>query len=74
MDRREKTNQGDRLISEADLLKNLSLKKQELDQLRREKGLPYIRLSRKSRAYLLSDVMNWAWKNRVVPDTVSEPD
>ena len=56
------------MISEADLLKVLGLKKQELDRLRREKGFAYVKFSQRSRAYLLSDVLEWGKKNRIVPD------
>jgi predicted DNA-binding transcriptional regulator AlpA len=59
---------AEKLISEADLLKALGLKKSELDRLRREKGFPYIKFSQRSRAYFLSDVMEWARKNRVTPE------
>ncbi len=58
----------ERLISEAELLKSLGLKKPELDRLRREKGLPFVRFSQRSRGYFLSDVLDWARKNRVTPD------
>jgi predicted DNA-binding transcriptional regulator AlpA len=46
-------------------MKALNLKKSELDRLRREKGLPYVKLSQRRRAYLLSDILEWARKNRI---------
>jgi len=58
----------DRLISEVDLMKILGLKRPELDKLRREKGLPYVKFSQRSRAYFLSDVLEWAKRNRVTHD------
>ena len=67
METQDKTNQ-DRLISEADLLRTLGLKKSELDSLRREKGLPFVKFSQRSRGYFLSDVLAWAKKNRVIPN------
>jgi hypothetical protein len=39
-----------------------------LDRLRREKGFAYVKFSQRSRAYLLSDVLEWGKKNRIVPD------
>jgi predicted DNA-binding transcriptional regulator AlpA len=59
---------GDRLITEAELLKVLDLKKSDLDNLRREKGFPFVKFSQRKRAYFLSDVMEWAKKHRVTPE------
>lgn len=56
------------MISEADLMKLLGLKKSELGRLRREKGLPYVKFSQRSRAFLLSDVLEWAKANRITQD------
>jgi predicted DNA-binding transcriptional regulator AlpA len=56
------------LTTEAELLKVLGLKKPELDKLRTEKGLPYVRFSARSRAFFLSDVMEWARKNRITSE------
>ncbi len=61
-------NTPEKLISESDLLKVLGLKKSELDRIRREKGLPYVRISQRARAYFLSDVVEWARKNRMSPE------
>jgi predicted DNA-binding transcriptional regulator AlpA len=58
----------EKLISESDLLRILGLKKLELDRLRRDKGLPYVKFSQRSRAYFLSDVLEWARKNRVTSE------
>ncbi len=65
MEQTEKESLGERLISETDLLKALGLKKPELDRLRRDKGLPFVKFSQRSRGYLLSDILNWAKKNRI---------
>jgi hypothetical protein len=47
------------VISEVDLLELLNVEQQTLDNLRRNKGLPYIRLSSKARVYLTEDVLGW---------------
>lgn len=52
-------------------MKSLGLKKEELDRLRRDKGFAYVKLSQRSRAYFLSDVLEWARKNRIVSDNGS---
>ena len=69
MEQRSEMAEKERLISESELLKILGLKKPELDRLRRDKGLPFVRFSSKSRAYLLSDLMDWSRKNRTVYGT-----
>jgi len=53
----EKAMNQERLITEEELLKVLGLKKPELDRLRNEKGLPYVKFSSRSWAFFLSDVM-----------------
>ena len=72
MEQRTETMEKERLISESDLLKILGLRKPELDKLRREKGLPFIRFSSKSRAYFLSDLLDWSRRNRLVINTEPE--
>lgn len=57
------------MISEAELTKLLGLKKPELDRLRREKGLPFVKFSQRTRAYFLSDILEWGKKNRITLDT-----
>ena len=47
----------DQVISEVDLLEALNIEKRTLDKLRLEKGLPFIRLSPKSRVYLVDKVV-----------------
>ena len=71
MEQNTEAMEKERLISESDLLKILGLKKPELDRIRREKGLPFVRFSSKSRAYFLSDLLEWAKRNRIVPDETS---
>ena len=72
MEQRTEKMEKERLISETDLLKILGLRKPELDKLRREKGLPFIRFSSKSRAYFLTDLIDWSRKNRTVNGTASD--
>jgi hypothetical protein len=36
--------------------------------MRREKGLPYVKISQRARIYFLSDIMEWAKKNRITPE------
>ncbi len=72
MEQKTEAVEKERLISEVDLLKILGLKKLELDRLRREKGLPFVRFSTKSRAYFLSDILEWSRKNRVINSNGSD--
>ena len=58
----------DKLLTEADLLKVLGLKKSALGQLRRN-GLPYVRISKLCRCYFLSDLMEWSKGKRIVLDS-----
>jgi hypothetical protein len=57
----------DRLLLEKDLMESLGLNRNEMHNLR-AKGLPFIRLARGSRLYLLSAVMGWAKANQVAID------
>ena len=65
---------GEKLIPESDLMKTLGLQRPQLDRLRREKELPFVRFSSKCRAYLLSDILDWARNNRTVMGTGSVPE
>ncbi len=56
---------SDQILSEVDLLEKLNLEKPTLDVLRREKGLPYIRLNVKCRVYLAEDVLGWLKQHRI---------
>lgn len=46
----------------------MNLKGSELAYLRREKGLPYVRLSTRKRVYLEEDLMEWFRVNRAKAD------
>jgi hypothetical protein len=52
------------MITETELMKLLNLKPSELSYLRREKGMPYVSLSKTKRVYLEEDLMDWFKKNR----------
>ena len=52
------------VLSEVDLLELLNVEQPTLDTLRREKGLPFIRLTTKSRVYLANDVLDWLKRYR----------
>ena len=45
--------------TEEDLVKLLGITKRTLDNLRNEKGLPYVRLTAKCRVYLVEDILEW---------------
>ena len=47
------------VMSEVDLLEWLNIEKPVLDRLRREKNLPYVRLSIKHRVYFVDEVTGW---------------
>ena len=52
------------MVTEGELLKLMNLKPSELSYLRREKGMPFVRLSKSKRVYLEEDLMAWFRKNR----------
>ena len=52
------------MITEQELMKLMGLKPSELNYLRREKGMPFVSLSKTKRVYLEDDLMNWFKKNR----------
>ena len=45
--------------SEASLLELLGVEKRTLDNLRNQKGFPFVSLSRKARVYIAGDVSEW---------------
>ena len=45
--------------SEQALCELLGIEKKTLDQLRLDKGLPYIRLTARRRVYLKEDILHW---------------
>jgi len=54
------------IITEETMLELLGLKKEALGVLRRDKGLPFLKISTRSRVYLESDVVSWLTSRRVV--------
>ena len=54
------------MITEAELLKLLNIKPSELNSMRREKGLPFVKISMRSRAYLEKDVLEWMQGRRII--------
>ena len=53
------------VANEKEILEILGIKnKSSLDRLR-QKGLPYVELSRTARVYLVTDVLEWLEKNTV---------
>ena len=57
----------ERLISEADVMNTLGLKKQELASMR-QKGLKYVRVSKVKRLYFLTHLYEWAKSNTMQQD------
>jgi len=50
----------DQLVySEAAMLELLGIDKKTLDDLRREKGFPFVRLTARARVYLANEVLDW---------------
>lgn len=47
------------VYSEAAMLELLGIDKHTLDDLRRERGLPFVRLTTRSRVYLADEVLAW---------------
>ena len=47
------------VYSEAAMLELLGVDKKTLDDLRREKGFPFVRLTARSRVYLADQVLDW---------------
>lgn len=47
------------VLSEADLLELLGIDKGTLDDLRREKSFPVVRLTTRTRVYLAKDILGW---------------
>ena len=50
---------------ECALLEALGLQKEVLDQLRRDKGFPFVRINMRKRLYLASEVLNWLQQNQM---------
>ena len=47
------------VYSEAAMLELLGIDRKTLDDLRREKGFPFVRLTTRSRVYLANEVLDW---------------
>ena len=47
------------VYSEAAVFELLGIDKKTLDDLRREKGFPFLRLTTRSRVYLVDEVLAW---------------
>ena len=47
------------VYSEAAMIELLGIDKKTLDDLRREKGFPFVRLNAKARVYLADEVVAW---------------
>ena len=52
-------NFNDLVLSEVELLEKLNIEQRTLDNLRREKGFPFVRLSSQCRVYLANEVLGW---------------
>jgi len=50
---------SDQVISEVNLLELLNVEQPVLDNLRREKNFPCIRLNNRSRVYMTDKVLEW---------------
>ena len=59
----------DDILTEPELLSLFGIKKPTLDTLRWEHGLPYCRVTRTARLYLLEDLFMFLEKRRVVSDS-----
>ena len=51
------------VYSEPAILELLGIDKETLDDLRREKGLPFVRLTTRARVYLADEVLDWLKKH-----------
>jgi len=54
------------MITEAELLKLMNLKTSELSYLRLEKGLPFVKLTMRTRVYLEDELMGWFKKHSII--------
>ena len=62
------------MITEEELLKLMSLKPSELSYLRREKGLPFVKLTVRTRVYLEDDLMKWFKQHRIILNKAESSD
>ena len=54
------------MVTEAEMLKLLNIKPSELTNLRLVKGLPFVKISTRSRVYIEEDVLNWLKSHRII--------
>ena len=54
------------LITESDLCELFGVNKDALGRLRNTKKLPFLRITKNTRLYLESDIMEWLIENRTV--------
>ena len=52
------------VYSEDAILELLGIDKKTLDDLRREKGFPFVRLTTRQRVYLAKDVLEWVERQK----------
>jgi hypothetical protein len=57
--------QEEKLISESEVLRILGIKKLVLSSMRNSLGLTFVRVSKTTRFYLFSDILNWAKEHRM---------
>ena len=61
------------IVSEVDLLETLNIDLAQLSVLRLQKGLPYIRINSRNRAYLVNEVVDFLRDNaRTISAKVSQ--
>ncbi|MFH1617231.1 MAG: hypothetical protein ABIB65_01500 [Candidatus Margulisiibacteriota bacterium] len=58
----------DEILTEKELIEFLGLKRGALDELRATRKLPFCRLNRMNRVYLVADVLEFIKRTRVVLD------
>ena len=51
--------------NEVEMIRLLDVTKEQIDRLRREEGLPYVRLNNKKRVYLAEEFVPWLQKRGV---------
>jgi len=54
------------VLTENDLTELLGLTKGQISDLRRKKGLPFIRINQNSRLYLEDDLIEFFFKQRII--------
>ena len=54
------------IVTENELLEFLDIKKESLDRLRQEEGLPFCKITRQNRVYLVEDVLDFIKGRRLV--------